>query len=91
VFAPVPNVDSVLVKMRRTGPAPPPAVRRLVGGAFAHRRKALARSVVLAGAVAGHTREEVRAALVGLGHVADVRAERLAPREFVALARELGL
>ena len=43
VFAPVPNVDSVLVGLRRTGPAAPPALRELVGAAFAHRRKALAR------------------------------------------------
>ncbi len=45
VFHPVPNVDSVLVELVRTGPAAPPALRALVGGAFAHRRKALARSL----------------------------------------------
>jgi 16S rRNA (adenine1518-N6/adenine1519-N6)-dimethyltransferase len=91
VFQPAPNVDSVLVRVDRTGPAPSPALRRLVGGAFAHRRKALARSVLLAGAVAGHTREEVRAALVELGHPEDVRAERLSPEDFRALAQALGL
>jgi 16S rRNA (adenine1518-N6/adenine1519-N6)-dimethyltransferase len=89
VFAPVPNVDSVLVKIVRSGVAASPAVRRLVGGAFAHRRKALARSLVLAGSE--REREEIRAALVELGHPADVRAERLAPREFVALAEALHL
>ncbi len=99
VFAPVPNVDPVLVRIVRTASAPSPQVRRLVAGAFAHRRKALARSLALAGvqrnseavdaAVLG--RDEVRAALVRLGHPADVRAERLAPREFVALAQELEL
>jgi 16S rRNA (adenine1518-N6/adenine1519-N6)-dimethyltransferase len=89
VFQPVPNVDSVLIKIVRTGSAATPAVRRLVGAAFAHRRKALARSLTLAGM--GPGREEIRAALVGLGHPADVRAERLAPQEFVTLARELGL
>jgi 16S rRNA (adenine1518-N6/adenine1519-N6)-dimethyltransferase len=40
VFRPVPNVDSVLVGLRRRAPAPRPAVRRLVQGAFAHRQKA---------------------------------------------------
>ncbi len=87
VFRPVPNVDSVLVKIVRSGPAASPKLRRLVGAAFAHRRKALARSLVLSGSQ--HTREQIRAVLVELGHPADVRAERLAPREFVALAEAL--
>lgn len=89
VFRPVPNVDSVLVKIVRTAAAPPPRVRSLVAGAFAHRRKALARSLVLAGT--HRTREEIRAALVELGHPEDERAERLAPQEFVELARALEL
>ncbi len=89
VFRPVPNVDSVLVRIVRTGPAASPQVRRLVGGAFAHRRKALARSLVLAGIE--RSREEIREALVLLGHPADVRAERLTPTEFVALADRLDL
>jgi 16S rRNA (adenine1518-N6/adenine1519-N6)-dimethyltransferase len=49
VFHPEPNVDSVLVRMRRLAAAPSPAVRALVGGAFAHRRKTLAGSLALAG------------------------------------------
>ncbi|HEV7938406.1 MAG TPA: 16S rRNA (adenine(1518)-N(6)/adenine(1519)-N(6))-dimethyltransferase RsmA [Solirubrobacteraceae bacterium] len=89
VFRPVPNVDSVLVKIIRRGAAPTLAVRKLVGGAFAHRRKALARSLVLSGT--HRTREDIRAALVELGHPADERAERLAPAEFVELAKALGL
>ena len=89
VFHPVPNVDSVLVELVRTGPAPPLALRRLVGAAFAHRRKTLAGALALAGV--GPGREQVRAALLDLGHPADVRAERLAPREFVALAEAWGL
>jgi 16S rRNA (adenine1518-N6/adenine1519-N6)-dimethyltransferase len=89
VFRPVPNVDSVLVRIVRRGPAATQAVRGLVGAAFAHRRKALARSLALAGV--GPGREAARAALVALGHPEDVRAERLAPQEFVALAEALGL
>jgi 16S rRNA (adenine1518-N6/adenine1519-N6)-dimethyltransferase len=85
VFRPVPNVDSALVKIVRTAPAASERVRALVGGAFAHRRKALAKSLKLAG-VQG---DRVREALVELGHPADVRAERLAPSEFVALAKAL--
>jgi 16S rRNA (adenine1518-N6/adenine1519-N6)-dimethyltransferase len=76
VFFPVPNVDSVLVGLERRGDAPPPALRAFVRGAFAHRRKALARSLALAGAA---DRDVARAALAALGEPADVRAERLAP------------
>jgi 16S rRNA (adenine1518-N6/adenine1519-N6)-dimethyltransferase len=83
VFHPVPNVDSVLVGLTRTGPAPDRWTRRVVQGAFAHRRKALARSLQLA---AGVDRDAVRAALDGLGLPADARAERLAPAQLRALA-----
>jgi len=80
VFFPVPNVDSVLVGLERRAGAPeepvPPALRAFVQGAFAHRRKALARSVSLAGVA---DRDAVRDALAALGEPADVRAERLAP------------
>jgi 16S rRNA (adenine1518-N6/adenine1519-N6)-dimethyltransferase len=87
VFRPVPNVDSALVRIVRTGPGASPRVRRLVSGAFAHRRKSLARSLALAGV--GPGLEPVRAALIELGHPADVRAERLSPEEFAALATVL--
>lgn len=89
VFHPVPNVDSVLVALQRTGPASPPALRALVQAAFAHRRKALARSLSLAAGAAPDVRERARAALVALGHPADVRAERLSPDDFRALAAAL--
>ncbi len=85
VFFPVPNVDSVLVGLERRGTAAdpvPPALRAFVQGAFAHRRKALARSVALAGVA---DRAAVRAALEALGEPADVRAERLAPERLRAL------
>jgi 16S rRNA (adenine1518-N6/adenine1519-N6)-dimethyltransferase len=89
VFFPVPNVDSVLVVLRRTGPSATPEVRALAAAAFAHRRKALARSLSLAPGASREVRDRARAALERLGHPADVRAERLAPEEFAALAREL--
>ncbi len=85
VFAPVPNVDSVLVGLRRVAPAPPPALRALVGAAFAHRRKALARSLALAPQAPPAIRERARAALERLGHPPDARAERLSPQDFRAL------
>ncbi len=92
VFHPVPNVDSVLIEMRRRGGDGAPAaaaVRPLVAGAFAHRRKTLAGSLALAGARS--SREQVRAALEQIGQPADARAERLTPQDFRALAGILGL
>ena len=86
VFRPVPNVDSVLVGLRRHAPGADPAVRALVHDAFAHRRKALAGSLALAPDRPPGVRERARAALVELGHPADARAERLSPEEFRSLA-----
>jgi 16S rRNA (adenine1518-N6/adenine1519-N6)-dimethyltransferase len=84
VFHPVPNVDSVLVVLERRGPAPEAGLRDLVHQGFAHRRKALARSVATASGDR-EARDRVRAALARLGHPEDVRAERLSPAEFRAL------
>ena len=48
VFHPVPNVDSVLVVLERRAPgAGPAAAARWCSEAFAHRRKAMARSLAL--------------------------------------------
>ncbi len=89
VFRPVPNVDSVLVGLTRTGPAPEPSVRALVHEAFAHRRKALPGSLALAPDAAPGVRDRARAALVEMGHPPDERAERLSPEEFCELDRRL--
>ena len=67
-----------------------PALRALVAGSFAHRRKTLAGSVALAGGAPGRSRQEIRVALEQLGHPADARAERLSPADFRALAELLG-
>jgi 16S rRNA (adenine1518-N6/adenine1519-N6)-dimethyltransferase len=85
VFHPVPNVDSVLVVLERTGPAPDPELRALVRQAFAHRRMAMARSLALG----GRSRDEVRTILQTLGFPPDVRAERLSPQDFRALYEAL--
>jgi 16S rRNA (adenine1518-N6/adenine1519-N6)-dimethyltransferase len=89
VFHPVPNVDSVLIVLERTGPAPSPQLRRLVQGAFAHRRKALPKSLQLHGGDKA-LRDRVRAALSELGLPEDVRAERLTPEQFRALSEKIG-
>lgn len=96
VFHPVPNVDSVLVGMyRRPEGTSSRAVRSLVSCGFAHRRKTLVGSLALSqggsGALPPRSREQVRDALVALGQPADVRAERLSPEDFRALAGLLEL
>ena len=86
VFRPRPRVDSAILGLRRVGPGAGAETRELVRAAFAHRRKALARSVEHArpGSLA-----PLRAALRGLGLAEDSRAEQLSPGEFQALAKVL--
>jgi 16S rRNA (adenine1518-N6/adenine1519-N6)-dimethyltransferase len=85
VFHPVPNVDSVLVGLRRRGPAPEPGLRELVQRGFAHRRKALPGSLALA----GMDRARVRTALEAIGQAPDARAEVLSPAAWRALSEAL--
>jgi 16S rRNA (adenine1518-N6/adenine1519-N6)-dimethyltransferase len=89
VFWPVPNVDSVLVGLRRREPAPALGLRTLVQQGFAHRRKALARSLSLAPGAQPDIRERTRAALTEMGHPVDARAETLAPPDWRALWERL--
>jgi 16S rRNA (adenine1518-N6/adenine1519-N6)-dimethyltransferase len=86
VFHPVPNVESALVSIIRTGPSAAPALSALVHAAFAHRRKTLAGSLALAPDAPEGIRAAAREGLEGLGHPADARAERLTPADFVRLA-----
>lgn len=86
VFKPRPRVESAILALRRTGPGADPETRELVRAAFAHRRKALARSLehVRPGSL-----ERARAALEELGLPADARAEALSPEDFAALSAKL--
>ncbi len=88
VFHPPPNVDSALVAFRRTRAWGDEysALKRLVQAAFAHRRKTLANSLELSSVA---TRAEASAALARIGREPGVRAEVLAPEEFVALVEAL--
>jgi 16S rRNA (adenine1518-N6/adenine1519-N6)-dimethyltransferase len=83
-FQPRPRVDSVLLALRRRRRWGPeyPELKRLVQGAFAHRRKTLANALELAGLT---TRDRAVRALDALGRSADVRAQALAPEEFIRL------
>jgi 16S rRNA (adenine1518-N6/adenine1519-N6)-dimethyltransferase len=91
VFHPVPNVDSALVRLTRRGPAPEPSLRALVQQGFAHRRKALARSLSLTPGADPGVRERARVALAAIGRPPDARAEQLAPEEWRALHAELAV
>jgi 16S rRNA (adenine1518-N6/adenine1519-N6)-dimethyltransferase len=87
VFRPRPNVDSALVAFRRIGlPEDFGRVKRVVGAAFAYRRKTLPNSLELSGLA---SRDEAAAALEQIGREPGVRAEALEPQEFVELARAL--
>jgi len=87
-FRPQPNVDSALVALvrRRSWGPEYPWLKRVVQGAFSHRRKTLANSLELAGVA---TRERTVSALAALGRPAGERAEALMPDEFPQLARLL--
>jgi 16S rRNA (adenine1518-N6/adenine1519-N6)-dimethyltransferase len=86
VFQPRPRVESAILALRRIGPGASADTRELVRAAFAHSRKALARSLehVRPGSAAA-----ARAALGELGLPEDARAEALAPQQFAALAAKL--
>jgi 16S rRNA (adenine1518-N6/adenine1519-N6)-dimethyltransferase len=86
VFRQRPNVDSALVAFRRIAPGATAEVKRVVEAAFSHRRKTLANALALAGIA---SREEAVAALARIERDANVRAEALAPKEFVTLAEVL--
>jgi 16S rRNA (adenine1518-N6/adenine1519-N6)-dimethyltransferase len=87
VFRPPPNVDSALVAFRRTRAwgAEFEHLKEVVQGAFAHRRKTLVNSLELARG----GRSEAETAVAKLGLPANVRAEALAPAEFLELAELL--
>ncbi len=87
VFLPRPRVESALIAFCRVPmPAGYTHVKRVVGAAFAHRRKTLPNSLALAGLA---TREQGVQALAAIGLAANARAEELAPAEFVDLAKAL--
>ena len=105
VFKPRPRVDSAVLALRRRRAAPPERMRTLIRDSFAHRRKALPRSLELAAkrredeaARAGEPlprprsselRHRCREALTSLGLPVDARAEMLTPAHHLALAERI--
>ncbi|MEP6811658.1 MAG: 16S rRNA (adenine(1518)-N(6)/adenine(1519)-N(6))-dimethyltransferase RsmA [Actinomycetota bacterium] len=87
VFRPPPNVESALVAFKRVGfPDDYARVKRIVTGAFAHRRKTLPNSLELAGVA---SRARAAAALEAVDRSPRTRAEALAPSDFLSLAEAL--
>ena len=87
VFSPRPRVDSAVIGIERTGPAPPAEYVALVRAAFSHRRKTLARSVETA---RPGSLESVREALAAEQLDESVRAEAVSPEQFGRLADRIG-
>ena len=87
VFTPRPRVDSAVLSMVRTGPTPGDDLRALIRASFAHRRKALARSV---DTVFPGTFDRVRDAVEQAGFEPSVRAEAVAPEGFILLSELIG-
>jgi 16S rRNA (adenine1518-N6/adenine1519-N6)-dimethyltransferase len=87
VFRPPPNVDSALVSFRRLVQwgLEFAGVKRVVQAAFGHRRKTLVNALELSGV----ERARAARALDTMELAADIRAEGLAPPEFVKLAKLL--
>lgn len=93
IFYPQPRVDSSLVVLDRLSqeqlpPSDPERLRLVIQAAFGQRRKTLVNA--LSGGL-GLPRELALEAVAGLGLPADVRAERLAPEQFVLLAEQLAM
>ncbi|MGZ8665423.1 MAG: 16S rRNA (adenine(1518)-N(6)/adenine(1519)-N(6))-dimethyltransferase RsmA [Solirubrobacterales bacterium] len=105
VFKPRPRVESAVLALRRRSAAPPEAVRSLIRDAFAHRRKALPRSLETAARRreaeaeragepaprprSAELRHRCREALLALGLPVDARAEMLTPPQHLALAERV--
>lgn len=88
VFLPVPNVDSVMVRLVRRADAPDPArfarIGAVIDAAFAQRRKTL-RNTLKAVASA----EEIEAAAAAAGIALTGRAEEVTPEAFVRFSDAL--
>ena len=91
-FHPRPKVDSMVLEMDFRRPYPQRTkdvdkFRRIVKGAFAHRRKTLLNS--LNNTLVSHSREEIRAALERCGIAPERRAETLTIEDFLRLTSSL--
>lgn len=105
VFTPRPRVESAVLSLRRKREAPSAAVRQRIRDTFAHRRKAIPKSLELAAKrresdalAAGEeaprprpaeVRHLAREGLIELGLPIEARAELLVPEQHLALAEAI--
>lgn len=105
VFVPRPRVESAVLSLTRRGAAPPAPIAKLIRDCFAHRRKAMPRSLELAArrreedALASgdpvprprpaELRHLAREGLRAIGMPEDARAEMLTPDDHRRLAERL--
>ena len=90
LFTPPPNVDSSVVRLDFVDKLPreeEQKTRRLIGAAFAMRRKTLVNNL----ARCGYSKEAVAAALEKMGLRADVRGETLSYLDFAKLQNLLSV
>ncbi len=93
-FHPAPKVTSTFLCLEPRTDSPLRSgelagFERVVRAAFGQRRKTLVNALRGGGLSPAVEPDAVRAVLEALGHPADVRAERLSPDDFLALARAL--
>lgn len=90
MFRPAPNVDSAVVRIDRVSDRMKgedvQAVKKTVRAAFAMRRKTLANNISSA---FGIPKNQAAEAILACGFPADIRGERLALKDFVALTHAL--
>jgi 16S rRNA (adenine1518-N6/adenine1519-N6)-dimethyltransferase len=92
VFAPPPNVDSMLIAFDRhddlLDPSLVPAYSAFLKLAFQHRRKTLANNLQTAGVA---LRDATVAALESVDHAPAARPEQLSPEQFVGVFEQLSV
>ena len=86
VFRPRPRVESAIIAFDRVAPPHSQRLRAVVAASFAHRRKTLVNALSQSGLA---SRGQAEAAVTAIDRESRVRAEELAPEEFVALADAL--
>ncbi len=91
-FVPAPKVDSAVIRIDlyrepKYKPKDEGLFKRLVKAAFEMRRKTLQNAI--SAKLQGYSKDEIREAIVSLGHPETVRGERLSTEDFVKLSDKL--
>ena len=91
-FVPAPKVDSAVIRIDlyrepKYAPKDERLMRNLIKAAFEMRRKTLQNAI--SAKLQGYSKEEIREAIVSLGHPETVRGERLSTEDFVRLSDRL--